>query len=163
MSLFWCTSCHSKVTSVAPKYKLHMVVKDDTSTCKLIMLDSVAKLLVGCEAEELWDGSYDEIEYPTDLPQPSQDLADVFLVSQVCSGDKILQIEANSEPITHLIDGSSIMSGGEVSALGKNSQNSSEGTSTPFSKRKEKDQLDQNSTSKKICFKSVKMEKIKDD
>ena len=38
-----------------------MVVKDDTSTCKVIMLDSVAKLLVGCEAEELWDGSYDEV------------------------------------------------------------------------------------------------------
>ncbi|KAH0826823.1 hypothetical protein HID58_092541 [Brassica napus] len=113
--------------------KLHMVVKDDTSTCKLIMLDSVGKLIVGCEAEELWDGSYDEIEYPTDLPQPIQDLvgkslcfgitlgsenvangSDVFLVSQVCSGDKILQIESNSEPITNVIDGSSIMSGREV-------------------------------------------------
>ncbi|CAN7041601.1 unnamed protein product [Brassica rapa subsp. trilocularis] len=110
-----------------------MVVKDDTSTCKLIMLDSVGKLIVGCEAEELWDGSYDEIEYPTDLPQPIQDLvgkslcfgitlgsenvanvSDVFLVSQVCSGDKILQIESNSEPITNVIDGSSIMSGREV-------------------------------------------------
>ena len=74
-----------------------------------------------------------QIEDPTDLPQPIQDLAgkslcfgvtlgsenvangsDVFLVSQVCSGNKILQIEANFEPITHLIDGSSIMSGGEV-------------------------------------------------
>ena len=41
-----------------------MVVKDDTSTCKLIMLDSVGKLIVGCEAEELWDGSYDEVNYP---------------------------------------------------------------------------------------------------
>uniref|UniRef100_A0A0D3CK11 Uncharacterized protein n=1 Tax=Brassica oleracea var. oleracea TaxID=109376 RepID=A0A0D3CK11_BRAOL len=154
--LFWCTSCHTKVTSVAPKYKLHMVVKDDTSTCKLIMLDSVGKLIVGCEAEELWDGSYDEIEDPTDLPQPIQDLV-------VCSGDKILQIESNSDPMTHVMDGSSIMSGGEVSVSEKNSQNSSEGTSTPFSKRKEKDELDQNSTSKKICSKSVKMEKIKDD
>ncbi|KAF3504238.1 hypothetical protein F2Q69_00043606 [Brassica cretica] len=131
-----------------------MVVKDDTSTCKLIMLDSVAKLLVGCEAEELWDGSYDEIEDPTDLPQPIQDLA-------VCSGDKILQIEANSEPITHLIDGSSIMSGGEVYASGKNSQNSSEGTSTTFSKRKKKDQLDQNSTSKKFVSSLSRWRRLK--
>ena len=38
-----------------------MFVKDDTSTCKLMMLDSVRKLIVGCEAEELWDGSYDEV------------------------------------------------------------------------------------------------------
>ena len=43
------------------RYKLHMFVKDDTSTCKLMMLDSVRKLIVGCEAEELWDGSYDEV------------------------------------------------------------------------------------------------------
>ncbi|XP_033129361.1 uncharacterized protein LOC103848027 [Brassica rapa] len=180
--LFWCTSCHATVTSVAPKYKLHMFVKDDTSTCKLMMLDSVRKLIVGCEAEELWDGSYDEIEDPTYLPQPIRDLvgkslcfgvtlssenvangSDVFLVSQVCSGDKILQIESNSDPMTHVMDGSSITSGGEVYVSEKNSQNSSEGTSTPFSKHKEKDQLDQNSTSKKICSKSVKMEKIKDD
>ncbi|CAN7099747.1 unnamed protein product, partial [Brassica rapa subsp. narinosa] len=154
--LFWCTSCHATVTSVAPKYKLHMFVKDDTSTCKLMMLDSVRKLIVGCEAEELWDGSYDEIEDPTYLPQPIRDLV-------VCSGDKILQIESNSDPMTHVMDGSSITSGGEVYVSEKNSQNSSEGTSTPFSKHKEKDQLDQNSTSKKICSKSVKMEKIKDD
>ncbi|KAH0922536.1 hypothetical protein HID58_022554 [Brassica napus] len=135
--LFWCTSCHATVTSVAPKYKLHMFVKDDTSTCKLMMLDSVRKLIVGCEAEELWDGSYDEIEDPTYLPQPIRDLvgkslcfgvtlssenvangSDVFLVSQVCSGDKILQIESNSDPMTHVMDGSSITSGGEVWIVG---------------------------------------------
>lgn len=123
-----------------------------------------------------------QIEDPTYLPQPIRDLvgkslcfgvtlssenvangSDVFLVSQVCSGDKILQIESNSDPMTHVMDGSSITSGGEVYVSEKNSQNSSEGTSTPFSKHKEKDQLDQNSTSKKICSKSVKMEKIKDD
>lgn len=74
-----------------------------------------------------------QIEDPTDLPQPIKDLVgksfcfgvtlgsenvskgtETFLVSQVCSGDKILQIESNSEPITHVTDGSSIMSGGEV-------------------------------------------------
>ena len=74
-----------------------------------------------------------QIEYPTDLPQPIQDLvgkslcfgvtlssenvangSDVFLVSQFCSGDKILQIESNSDPMTHVMDGSSITSGGEV-------------------------------------------------
>ncbi|CDY39480.1 BnaC03g60900D [Brassica napus] len=50
-----------------------------------------------------------------------------------------------------------------VSAPEKNSQSSEEGSSTPFSKRKEKDQLEQTSTSKKICTKAIKMEKIKDD
>lgn len=51
----------------------------------------------------------------------------------------------------------------KVSLTEKSEANSSEGSSTPFSKRKEKDQVDQTSTSKKLCTKVVKMEKIKDD
>ncbi|CAN6839660.1 unnamed protein product [Brassica oleracea] len=118
------------------RFKLHLIVKDDTSTCKLMLLDSVAKVVVGCDAKDIWD---------------------------VWSGDNILQIESNSEPITHVSTSSSIMSGGEVSLTEKSEANSSEGSSTPFSKRKEKDQVDQISTSKKLCTKVVKMEKIKDD
>uniref|UniRef100_A0A0D3BDD3 Uncharacterized protein n=1 Tax=Brassica oleracea var. oleracea TaxID=109376 RepID=A0A0D3BDD3_BRAOL len=162
--------------------QIALVVKDDTSTCKLMMLDTIGKVIVGCEAVKLWDGSYDEIEDPEDLPQPIRDLvgksfcfgltlgsenvsaeSEMFLVSQVLSVDKILQIKKNSEPITHVTDGSSIMSGGEVSPPEKNSLSLEEGSSTPFSKRKEKDQLDQTSTSKKMCTKLIKMEKIKDD
>ncbi|CDY20405.1 BnaC02g24110D [Brassica napus] len=160
------------------RFKLHLIVKDDTSTCKLMLLDSVAKVVVGCDAKDIWDGSYEEIEDPDILPQAITDLvgkficfgltlgsenvkngSDIFLVSQVWSGDNILQIESNSEPITHVSSASSIMSGGEK----KSEANSSEGSSTPFSKRKEKDQVDQTSTSKKLCTKVVKMEKIKDD
>ncbi|XP_056862964.1 uncharacterized protein LOC108851127 isoform X2 [Raphanus sativus] len=68
--VFWCTNCRINVTVVSPKFKLHLVVKDDTSTCKLMMLDTIAKAIVGCEALELCDGSYDEIEDPEDLPAP---------------------------------------------------------------------------------------------
>ncbi|XP_013617328.1 PREDICTED: uncharacterized protein LOC106323806 [Brassica oleracea var. oleracea] len=176
--LFWCTSCRVNTTTVTPEFKLHLIVKDDTSTCKLMLLDSVAKVVVGCDAKDIWDGSYEEIEDPDILPQAITDLvgksicfgltlgsenvkngSDIFLVSQVWSGDNILQIESNSEPITHASSASSIMSGGEK----KSEANSSEGSSTPFSKRKEKDQVDQTSTSKKLCTKVVKMEKIKDD
>ncbi|CAN6908572.1 unnamed protein product [Brassica oleracea] len=168
--LFWCTSCRVNTTTVTPQFKLHLIVKDDTSTCKLMLLDSVAKDVVGCNAKDIWDGFYEEIEDPDILPQTITYLvgksicfgltlgsenvkngSDIFLVSQVWSGDNILQIESNSEPITH------------VSLTEKSEANSSEGSSTPFSKRKEKDQVDQTSTSKKICTKVVKMEKIKDD
>lgn len=51
----------------------------------------------------------------------------------------------------------------KVSIREKNEASSSEGSSTPFSKRKGKDQVDQTSTSKKMCTKLVKMENIKDD
>ncbi|KAJ0248293.1 hypothetical protein HA466_0060390 [Hirschfeldia incana] len=124
----------------------------------------------------------DQIEDPDDLPQAITNLvgssfcfgltlgsenvkngSDIFLVSQVMSGDKIFQIESSSEPVTHVSSASSIMSGGEFSVPEKNEANSSETSSTPYSKRKEKDQVDQTSTSKKLCTKAVKMEKIKDD
>ncbi|WZZ54761.1 hypothetical protein YC2023_054868 [Brassica napus] len=58
---------------------------------------------------------------------------------------------------------SEIIMATQVSLTEKSEANSSEGSSTPFSKRKEKDQVDQTSTSKKLCTKVVKMEKIKDD
>ncbi|KAH0897999.1 hypothetical protein HID58_047567, partial [Brassica napus] len=136
--LFWCTSCRVNTTTVTPQFKLHLIVKDDTSTCKLMLLDSVAKVVVGCDAKDIWDGSYEEIEDPDILPQAITDLvgkficfgltlgsenvkngSDIFLVSQVWSGDNILQIESNSEPITHVSSASSIMSGGEVSLTEK--------------------------------------------
>ncbi|CAF1862842.1 uncharacterized protein LOC111205782 [Brassica napus] len=120
--IFWCTTCRVNTTTVTPQFKLHLTVKDDTSTCKLMLLDFVAKVVVGFEAKDIRDGSYEEIEDPDILPQAITDL--------------ILQLESNSEPITHVSSGSSIMSGGEVSIREKNEASSSEGSSTPFSKRK---------------------------
>ena len=38
-----------------------MVVKDDTETCSLMLLGSVAKSIVGVKADDLWDGSYGEV------------------------------------------------------------------------------------------------------
>lgn len=43
------------------RYKLHLNVKDDSGSCKLMMLDTIANVIVGTEAVELWDGSYDEV------------------------------------------------------------------------------------------------------
>lgn len=45
-----------------------MIVEDDTGTCKLMMLDTVAKTIIGCEAIDLWDGSYEEVTYLTYFP-----------------------------------------------------------------------------------------------
>ena len=42
------------------RYKLHLFVKDDSDTCKIMLLDTVANIIVGSTAEELWNGSYDE-------------------------------------------------------------------------------------------------------
>ncbi|CDY65263.1 BnaCnng46280D [Brassica napus] len=51
------------------KFKLHLIVRDDTETCKLLLLNTVAKTIVGHEAVDLWDDSYDVIEDPELLPE----------------------------------------------------------------------------------------------
>lgn len=59
--LWYCKRCRCNVTNVSPKYKLHIVVQDNSGTCKLMLLDTEAEAIVGCKAVELWDGSYDEL------------------------------------------------------------------------------------------------------
>ena len=43
------------------RFKLHLIVRDDTETCKLLLLNTVAKTIVGHEAVDLWDDSYDVV------------------------------------------------------------------------------------------------------
>ncbi|CAN7086001.1 unnamed protein product, partial [Brassica oleracea var. botrytis] len=176
---FYCEICNAIVTHVSPKFKLHVVVKDDTETCSLMLLGSVAKSIVGVKADDLWDGSYGEIEDPEILPEPIRNLVGksfcfgvsinsenvssgsaTFLVLEVCSEDKVVSIESGSEAISEMGTTSSTMSSGGVLLL---DSSSSEDPKTPYSKRKE-DDADLpylTSTSKKLCTKVIKQEKAK--
>ncbi|CAN7115480.1 unnamed protein product [Brassica rapa subsp. narinosa] len=168
------------------KYKLHLFVKDDTGSCQLMLLDTVAKTIIGEKADTLWDGSYAEvtnIEDPNILPIPIKNCvgksfcfgisiandnvangSDTFKVSEVWSGDHIHRIESLSEPVSLIETNSSTLSTGEVRLIDYNIESSSD-VSTPFSKRKEGDAelSDMNSTSKKLRAQSIKVEKIKED
>lgn len=74
-----------------------------------------------------------QIKNPTYLPQPIRNLinkslyfnitlnsknitnkSNIFLISQIYSKNKILQIESNSNPITHIINNSSITSNKKI-------------------------------------------------
>ncbi|CAN7120724.1 unnamed protein product [Brassica rapa subsp. narinosa] len=173
--LFYCDICRGITPDVSPKYKLHLFVKDDSDSCIVMMLDSVAQSIIGSAATELWDD-------PTILSQPIESLVGksfcfgislstdnvnnrntIFKVSEVWSGDKIQKIESQTEPCSLLDTYSSTLSGGEVSLVDSNKESSSEGFSTPFSKRKEADAdlLDMTSTSKKPCTQKIKMDNTK--
>ncbi|CAN6846225.1 unnamed protein product [Brassica oleracea] len=173
--LFRCAGCRTNGSNVIPKFKLHLIVHDDTGDCKLVLLGSIAKSIIGFEAQELWDGSYEEVN-PENLPQPILDLvgksfcfglcpsdsgSEIYKVSKVWSGDIIHQIETESEPVT-LIEGcSSTVSSGGVMLQDVENHASSGDCATPFSKRKETDSelADITSTSKKLCTPTVKTEK----
>ncbi|KAF8048013.1 hypothetical protein N665_2724s0003 [Sinapis alba] len=179
--LFRFEFCRTNVTNVSPKYKLHVYVADESDSCKIMLLNSVGKTVIGKDAVEIWNGSHDEIEDPEDLPELIQNLvgksfcfgisissdnvtngADTYLVSEVRAGEEIHQIESQTAPVSLIETGSSTFSGGEVLVFDPNSQNSSEDVTTPFSKRKEKDDLpDITSTSKKLCSTRIKKEKSK--
>ncbi|XP_013664995.2 replication protein A 70 kDa DNA-binding subunit D-like [Brassica rapa] len=66
--LWWCEVCKENVSSVSPRFKLHLIVKDDTGETKLMLLDQIAKGMIVESAATLLNGSFDELEDPTDLP-----------------------------------------------------------------------------------------------
>ncbi|KAF3569548.1 hypothetical protein DY000_02013664 [Brassica cretica] len=57
-----CGTCHQNVTSVEPKFKLHLLLKDDTGETKVMLLDTIAEPIVGVSADELLNGSLEETE-----------------------------------------------------------------------------------------------------
>ncbi|XP_048622957.1 uncharacterized protein LOC106384244 [Brassica napus] len=150
--VFYCDVCRANTTDVSPKYKLHLFVKDDTGSCQLMLLDTVAKTIIGEKAETLWDGSYAEIEDPNILPIPIKNCVG----KSFCFGISI----AND----NVANGSDTFKVSEVRLTDYNIESSSD-VSTPFSKRKEGDaELSyMNSTSKKLRAQSIKVEKIKED
>ncbi|KAF3607525.1 hypothetical protein DY000_02049646 [Brassica cretica] len=155
-------------------FKLHLIVTDDTETCRLMLLDTVGRTIIGSKAVELWDGSFDEPirdlvgkSFCFGLAITSDNVtngSDTFKVSEVCSGDYIQRIESLSEPVSLIETISSTLSGGELPGIDHINENSSEDFSTPSNKRKEDecDQMDMTSTSKKLCTKIIKKEKAKD-
>ncbi|RID75697.1 hypothetical protein BRARA_B02728 [Brassica rapa] len=173
--LWRCDTCHENVSNVEPKFKLHILVKDNNNNTKMLLLDSEAQKVVCCMAK---DGSYNEMEDPELLPveiagavgktfhfgvQINKDNVSYELAkieAEAAEADACETEEQESdEPVinmssTKLSDNVSIQS--EIS-----SKDISYGLSTPSSKRKEEIDVlpDLNSTTKKQCTKLIKLEK----
>ncbi|KAF2582386.1 hypothetical protein F2Q68_00006681 [Brassica cretica] len=144
--------CRGACLNIEPKFKLHLVVKDDTETCILMLLDTVAKTIIGSKAVELWNVSFNEIEDPEVIPQPIRDLVG----KSFCFGLAITNDNVN---------GSETFKVSELLTIDHINENSSGDVSTPSNKRKEDecDQMDMTSTSKKLCTNIIKKEKTKTD
>ncbi|KAL9840285.1 putative nucleic acid-binding, replication factor A [Arabidopsis thaliana] len=65
---FWCEICNGFAKSVVAKFWLHLHIMDQTGEARCMLFDSHAKEILGTTAPELLDGSFDEIEDPTVLP-----------------------------------------------------------------------------------------------
>lgn len=92
------------------RYKLHIVVQDDSGTCKLLLLDTEAQALVGCEAVSLWDGSYDEVLILQFLIEENLHIQSYMLlylvINYICSYGFKTQIEDPNvlpEPVREIV------------------------------------------------------------
>ncbi|CAF1757267.1 BnaC09g29860D [Brassica napus] len=171
-----CDSCKQSVKKVAPQFKLHLLIKDETGENKVMLLDTIAEPIVGVSAEVLLDGSLEEVEDPEDLPDVITALigktfkfgvyvakdnvdyeADIFTIGGTWSANEIISMCEDDN--TLLSDHSS----GKVSLLSIESEDTKGASSTPVSKRSESSRDSQiedlSSTSKKQRFKNIKLEK----
>ncbi|XP_018489964.2 uncharacterized protein LOC108860596 [Raphanus sativus] len=173
--VFRCDTCHQSVTNVAPKFKLHLIVKDDYGETKVMLLDTIAEPIVGVSADVLLGGSLEQIEDPEDLPEAITNLigktfkfgvyvnkdnvdygADIFSIGKTWAADEIIT-EADDTLTTAV---SSDRSSGQMSVISIESEDNTCLSSTPLSKRRgDGDVDDLASTSKKQCSKTIKLEK----
>ncbi|KAF3522458.1 hypothetical protein F2Q69_00046390 [Brassica cretica] len=72
--IWWCETCKDSVFDVAPRYWLHLMVSDDTSFSKIMILNKVANGIVAESPKKLLNGSWVELEDPTLIPDCITDL-----------------------------------------------------------------------------------------
>ncbi|KAH0905784.1 hypothetical protein HID58_037611 [Brassica napus] len=164
------------VMNVKPRYKLHLVAKDDTAKAKFVLLDWVAWPVIGVKAEKILNGSLDEVEDPEMLPDCINEIvgktynfgvtiekgSETFKVLKVWSVYNTLMVDSQSESISG--KGITANSASEVSLLTYSDESSSK-MATP-SKRSVDDIVDipdNTSTSKMRHVKSIKIEKMSSD
>ncbi|CAB81115.1 AT4g07450 [Arabidopsis thaliana] len=172
---FWCEICNGFAKYVVAKFWLHLHIMGQTGEARCMLFDSHAKEIFGTIAPELLDGSFDEIEDPTVLPDVINGLKgktfqflfciqrenifggyDSFTVARVYTGnivDEIVQEDSDA-----YVDPSSLISIEQSSLMLTNGVDLFDvdlsSTSTPSSKRKDSDDVDGNdqaSTSRKKC------------
>ncbi|KAF8075412.1 hypothetical protein N665_1095s0003 [Sinapis alba] len=182
--LWWCEICKENVSNVSPRFKLHLMVKDDTGETNLMLLDLAAKGMIVESASKLLNGSFDELEDPTDLPPAILSVVGktfTFGVSvekeHVLYGSEIYKVgKIYKERIVALTDSVNLensqsdqvltlTSGDETSVNLIDSEEYIWGLSTPSTKRKEQwieSAPDITSTTKKPCSKAIKVEKMTD-
>ncbi|XP_048633112.1 uncharacterized protein LOC125607259 [Brassica napus] len=176
----WFVYLDRTVLDIIMATELHPLIKDDTGETKVILLDTIVEPIVGVSAEVLLDSSLEEVEDPEDIPDSINELigkifkfgvyvskdnvdygSHIFSIGKTWSADEIISEsdEENTEDtLTNVV--SYNRSSGKVSYITIESEDNTCLSSTPLSKRKGDNEVDDlSSTSKKQCSKIIKVEK----
>ncbi|CAN6906829.1 unnamed protein product [Brassica oleracea] len=140
-----------------------------------MLLDTIAEPILGVSADVLLGGSLEEVEDPEDLPDAITDLigktfkfgvyvnkdnvdyeADIFIIGKIWAVNEI--ISEDDDTVTNVV--SSDRSSGQISLISTDEEDNTCLSSTPVSKRRGDNDIDDlSSTSKKQCSKVIKVEK----
>ncbi|CAL9222915.1 unnamed protein product [Arabidopsis halleri] len=181
--MFWCPTCKEDTPKVVPRYLLNIAVMDNTGDTKCKVFDKNAQELIGVSAEDLLEGNWEEIQDPTNLPQPIKDLVgktfqflvtigkdniteidDTYKVSTVLLGNDFNTIDNVEDSDLQIEQANELSIDQEGLALTGNSSETTDvtavNTSTPSSKRSVDDCSEegegQGSTTKKPCVASIR-------
>ncbi|KAL1208874.1 hypothetical protein V5N11_010551 [Cardamine amara subsp. amara] len=164
---------------------MHVRVMDNTTDTKCILFDTTATELIGQSANLLLNGVYDDsMQDPEKLPIAIRNLVgktvqllicvekdnisganDTYRVGKIWPGTDVEKIDdthdsegtTNSSQITlGRQDILMLTNSSEASTLSGSTAN------TPSSKRTKEEELEGSSTSKKICLKTIKLEKLEE-
>ncbi|KAF8107058.1 hypothetical protein N665_0127s0008 [Sinapis alba] len=191
--LWYCETCRCNVSLVEPKYKLHLMIKDETDQTKVMLLDYEAEIIVEKTVEELLDGSFEEMEDAEALPKAIKALigktfqlgvcvnkdnveygAETYLIRKAWSPNDVLCIEPKRDESerdesergnsSQVNPFSSNNSSDQVYSIDISSDATTESWTTPKSKVKnENDMPDITSTSKTHTTKMIKLEKTSEE
>ncbi|RIA04348.1 hypothetical protein BRARA_K01422 [Brassica rapa] len=88
---FYCVKCKVNNPKLVPRYKLHMIVRDNTGNSKLMLFDNLAFQLINLPCLELVGPICEEIQELGDLPLPITNLVgQTYLFKVVIEKDNYL-------------------------------------------------------------------------
>uniref|UniRef100_A0A0D2ZQK9 Replication factor A C-terminal domain-containing protein n=1 Tax=Brassica oleracea var. oleracea TaxID=109376 RepID=A0A0D2ZQK9_BRAOL len=170
--IWWCEVCKENVSNVSQ------------GETKLMLLDLIAKGMIIESAMKLLNGSFDELEDPTDLPDAILAVvgktftfgisvekehvlygSEIYKVGKIFK-DRMVALTDSVKLENSQTDGVLTLTSGEESSVRlTESQEHTDGMFTPSTKRKEAwndPPADLTSHTKKLCSKAIKVEKMND-
>ncbi|KAF3484606.1 hypothetical protein F2Q69_00054107 [Brassica cretica] len=96
---YYCVKCKVKNPKLMQRYKLHLVVLDNTGNSKFLLFDAIAMQILNRPCNELTGSNFEEMQDPEDIPLALKDLVAAiesdmgwyYLSCKVCS-KKVLNV-----------------------------------------------------------------------
>ncbi|OAO92807.1 hypothetical protein AXX17_AT5G29550 [Arabidopsis thaliana] len=156
---YWCPKCNLNITQVVPRFKLHVGVIDQTGDIKCIMFDSAASKMIGHSAFDLLDGVYDDdLQDPERMPPSIKNLVGKTFQLLVCIENDNLSGRNDTYMVGKVWPGVDIVMIEDADDSERASNHSH--TLSNIERSIDDITVEGCSTTKKICLKPVKLEKL---